>query len=612
MSFIIEEELKKLPDSPGVYIMHDASDAIIYVGKAVNLKNRVRQYFQSDRNKSPKIRKMVPQIERFEYVVTDSELEALILECNLIKENSPKYNTLLKDDKTYPFIKVTTDEEFPRIIMTRKLKKDKSKYFGPYSDASAVKETIELLRKLYKIRPCNYKIQGVLKTERPCLYYHIHQCGAPCANLVSRQEYNAGVEGALRFLNGNYKEIMNELSDKMARASEEMRFEEAASYLELIKSVRHIGENQKATMGQGEDRDIIAAASDGSEAIAQIFFVRDGKLIGREHYHLHVDPDESKGGIISDFIKQFYSGTPFIPKEIMASDEIPDKDVIEEWLSEKRESKVRVVVPKKGSKEKLVTLAEKNAKLVLEQDIERLKKEEAATAGAFKKLGELLGIGSLKRIEAYDISNISGFQSVGSMVVYENGAPKRADYRKFKIKSVQGPDDYSSMREVLTRRFRRALEKNKGFEELPDLILMDGGKGQVNVCIQVLEELGIDIQAAGMVKDDRHRTRGLYFNNEEISLKDEQDCFRLITRIQDEVHRFAITYHRLLRSKGQVHSVLDDIPLIGEARRKELLKHFDNIEQIKSASLSELKDIPGMNAASAKAVYDFFNKEGAE
>lgn len=610
MSFLIEDELKKLPDSPGVYIMHDASDEIIYVGKAVNLKNRVRQYFQSDRNKSPKIKKMVPQIERFEYVVTDSELEALILECNLIKEYSPKYNTLLKDDKSYPFIAVTVEEEFPRVIMTRRAKKNKSKLFGPYSNAAAVKETIELLRKLYKIRPCSYRISGSNALDRPCLYYHIHQCGAPCIGEVSADEYKKGVDGALRFLNGNYKDTLNELSSKMLKASEEMRFEEAAAYRELIKSVRHIGENQKAAMGQGEDRDIVAAASNGSEAIAQIFFVRDGKLIGREHYHLSVDPDETKGGIILDFIKQFYAGTPFIPKEIFVSDDISEKEVIEEWLSEKRGSRVRVIAPKKGSKEKLVSLAGKNAALVLEQDMERLKKEEAATAGAVKRLGEIMGIDFPRRIEAYDISNISGFQSVGSMVVYENGTPKRADYRKFKIKSVEGPDDYASMNEVLTRRFKRALEGSRGFEETPDLILMDGGKGQVNVCLAVLKEMGVDIPVAGMVKDDRHRTRGLYFNNREIMLKEEPECFHLITRIQDEVHRFAITYHRLLRSKGQVHSVLDDIPTVGSARKKALLKHFDSIEQIKNASLSELQSLPGMNSASAKAVYDFFNKGG--
>ena len=610
MSFQIEDELKKLPDNPGVYIMHGASDEIIYVGKAVNLKNRVRQYFQSDRNKSPKIRKMVPQITRFEYVITDSELEALILECNLIKEYSPKYNTLLKDDKSYPYIRVTVDEKFPRIVMARRVKKDKSKLFGPYSNAAAVKETIELLRKLYKIRPCSFKLTDDKSLERACLYYDIHRCDAPCIGLVSESEYRKGVNGALDFLNGNYRDVLSDITGKMAEASKEMRFEDAAAYRELIKSIRHIGENQKASMGQGEDRDIIAVAAEGSEAIAQIFFVRDGKLIGREHYHLHVDPLEATGGMILDFIKQFYSGTPFIPKEIMLSDEIEDVQLTQDWLSMKSGRRVHIVVPKKGAKEKLVALAEKNARLVLEQDVERLKREEASTAGAIRRLGELLGIDMPKRIEAYDISNINGFQNVGSMVVYENGAPKRADYRKFRIKSVDGPDDYSSMEEMLTRRFKRAGASSAGFEELPGLILMDGGRGQVNVCLRVLEKMSLDIPVAGMVKDDKHRTRGLYFNNDEISLKNDRDCFNLITRIQDEVHRFAITYHRLLRTKGQIHSVLDDIPLVGKSRKKELLKHFESIDRLKKASVEELREIPGMNAASAQAVYDFFNNGG--
>lgn len=610
MSFQIEDELKKLPDNPGVYIMHGASDEIIYVGKAVNLKNRVRQYFQSDRNKSPKIRKMVPQITRFEYVITDSELEALILECNLIKEYSPKYNTLLKDDKSYPYIRVTVDEKFPRIVMARRVKKDKSKLFGPYSNAAAVKETIELLRKLYKIRPCSFKLTDDKSLERACLYYDIHRCEAPCIGLVSESEYRKGVNGALDFLNGNYRDVLSDITGKMAEASKEMRFEDAAAYRELIKSIRHIGENQKASMGQGEDRDIIAVAAEGSEAIAQIFFVRDGKLIGREHYHLHVDPLEATGGMILDFIKQFYSGTPFIPKEIMLSDEIEDVQLTQDWLSMKSGRRVHIVVPKKGAKEKLVALAEKNARLVLEQDVERLKREEASTAGAIRRLGELLGIDMPKRIEAYDISNINGFQNVGSMVVYENGAPKRADYRKFRIKSVDGPDDYSSMEEMLTRRFKRAGASSAGFEELPGLILMDGGRGQVNVCLRVLEKMSLDIPVAGMVKDDKHRTRGLYFNNDEISLKNDRDCFNLITRIQDEVHRFAITYHRLLRTKGQIHSVLDDIPLVGKSRKKELLKHFESIDRLKKASVEELREIPGMNASSAQAVYDFFNNGG--
>ena len=609
MSFCIEEKLKKLPKSPGVYLMHDASDEVIYVGKAVNLRNRVRQYFQSDKNKSPKIKKMVPHIERFEYIVVDSELEALVLECNLIKEYRPKYNTLLMDDKAYPFIQVTVQEKYPRILMARRMKKDRSKYFGPYSNAAAVKEIIELLRKLFRIRACNYKLEGDLLLERPCLYYHIHQCDAPCRSMITEENYKDGVKKALDFLNGNYREILHSLTEKMQQASEKMKFEEAIQYRELIKSVKHIGENQKATMSSGDDRDIIAAASENTEAIAQIFFVRDGKLIGREHYHLQVDSQEGRGEVLRSFLQQFYCGTPFIPREIMLSEEIEDAEILEEWLGEKRGGKVRILVPQKGKKEKLVALAERNAQLVLDQDIERLKKEEAATLGAMKELSELLTLPQLSRIESYDISNISGFQSVGSMIVYEQGIPKRGDYRKFRIKTVSGPDDYASMEEVLTRRFQRALNESKGFARLPDLILMDGGKGQVNVCLRVLDELGLQVPVAGMVKDDKHRTRGLYYQNQEILFPKESECFRLLTRIQDEVHRFAINYHRLLRSKGQIHSVLDDIPTIGEKRKKELMSAFENIEQIQNAKVEELLKLDSMNRASAQAVYDFFHEK---
>ncbi len=610
MSFCIDDELKKLPKSPGVYIMHDEADDIIYVGKAVNLRNRVRQYFQKDGDGRQKIKKMVPQIARFEYIITDSELEALILECNLIKEYRPKYNTLLMDDKSYPFIRVTVNEDFPRILITRRMKKDHSRYFGPYSNAGAVKETVELLRKLFNIRSCNLKLVSGQFTERPCLYYHIHQCEAPCQGFVSEEEYKKGIQRALDFLNGNYRDILKELNAKMQEASQDMRFEEAGQYRDLIESVKHIGENQKATMGSGDDRDIIAVASKDTEAIAQIFFVRDGKLIGREHYHLQTDPNETDGDMIEEFIKQFYSGTPFVPSQLMLSSEIPDSEIIEKWLTEKRGSKVKIIVPQKGQKEKLVALAQKNAGLVLEQDIERLKKEEASTRGAVSEIGQLLGIPFPKRIESYDISNISGFQNVGSMIVYENGRPKKADYRKFRIRSVVGADDYASMEEVLERRFERALEKSSGFEELPDLILMDGGKGQVHSCLKVLNKLGINVPVAGMVKDDKHRTRGLYYMDRELAFEKNSECFHLLTRIQDEVHRFAITYHRLLRSKGQVRSVLDDIPLIGPARKKVLMRSYESIDQIKKATVDELSALPGMNQAAAAAVHDFFqNKE---
>ncbi len=605
MSFCIEDELKKLPNKSGVYIMHGLDDEIIYVGKAVNLKNRVRQYFQSSRGKGPKILKMVSQISRFEYIVTDSELEALILECNLIKEHRPKYNTLLKDDKSYPYIKVTLEEDFPRVFSTRKYKKDGSAYFGPYSNVSAVNETIELTRKLFGIRSCNKRLKASVKEERPCLYHHIHQCGAPCCGYISKTEYSNGVKAALGFLKGNYQDILKGTEKKMREASEEMRFEEAIKYRDIINGLKHISESQKASAGE-DDKDIIALAAQDSEAIAQIFFIRSGRLTGREHYHLIFEKGEETAELLLGFVKQFYSGTPFVPGNIMLSEEIPDREIIVKWLSMKRGQSVKLHVPKRGEKEKLVRLAYKNAQIVLRQDLERLKKEETQTKNALNGLSEMLNIESLNRIEAYDISNISGFESVGSMIVYENGMPKKADYRKFRLKSVSGPDDYASMKEVLERRFKRALMGSVGFDKLPDIILMDGGKGQVNAALAVLNDIGLEIPVAGMVKDDKHRTRGLYFNNAEIDFSKNSDSFRLVCAIQEEVHRFAITYHRILRSKGQVKSLLDDIPQIGSVRKKELMKAFENIEQLKAASLEELKKVPSMNEASAKAVINYF------
>ncbi|QOV19563.1 excinuclease ABC subunit UvrC [Blautia liquoris] len=615
MDFDIEEELKKLPAKPGVYLMHDKNDTIIYVGKAVSLKNRVHQYFQSSRNKGLKIEHMVPQIARFEYIVTDSELEALVLECNLIKEYRPKYNTMLKDDKTYPFIQVTVGEPYPRILFSRRMKKDKSKYYGPYTNALAVKETIELLRKLYSIRSCNRNLPKEIGNERPCLYYHIKQCKAPCQGYVSEEEYRAQIDKALEFLNGNTKEtkeVLSDLEDKMASASEELRFEEASQYRDLIANVRRIGERQKITQSDGEDKDIIALATDKEDAVTQIFFMRKGKMIGREHYYLRIAEQDTRGDVLLSFIKQFYSGTPFIPRELMLSDDIQDQEVLEEWLTKKRGQRVHIVVPRKGKKEKLVELAARNAGIVLTQDRERIKKEEGRTIGAVKEIKNWLGLEHLERIEAYDISNISGYQSVGSMIVYEKGRPKRQDYRKFRIKSVQGPNDYASMKEVLTRRFRRGLEQDSGFEKLPDLIMMDGGRGQVNIALEVLDDMGLDIPVSGMVKDDRHRTRGLYYENLEIPVDKDSEGFKLITRIQDEAHRFAIEYHRLLRSKGQVHSILDDIPGIGPARRKELMRHFQGIDDIKGATVEELESLPSMNTKSAQQVYDFFHKTTEE
>ena len=614
-NFNIQEELKKLPGKPGVYLMHDEKDAIIYVGKAISLKNRVRQYFQSSRNKGAKIEQMVTHISRFEYIVTDSELEALVLECNLIKEHRPKYNTMLMDDKTYPFIKVTVNEPFPRVMMARRMKKDKAKYFGPYTSAGAVKDTIELIRKLYHIRSCNRSLPKDIGKERPCLNYHIHQCYAPCQGYISREEYRKSIDEVVRFLNGNYDPILKELEEKMLDASENLEFEKAIEYRELLASVQKIAQKQKITDTAGDDRDIIAMASEGEDAVVQVFFIRGGRLIGRDHFYLKIAENDTKSEILSSFIKQFYAGTPYIPAELMLPEEIEDQEIIEEWLTTRREHKVRLRIPKKGTKEKLVELAQKNAQMVLKNDKERLKREEGRTIGAVKELEKILGLTGIIRMEAYDISNTSGFDSVGSMVVYEHGKPKRNDYRKFKIKSVQGPDDYASMNEVLTRRFEHGLRERQdesetgGFQAFPDLIMMDGGRGQVNIALEVLEKLNLHIPVCGMVKDDNHRTRGLYFNNVELPIDRNSECFRLITRIQDEAHRFAITFHRQLRSKGQVHSILDDIPGVGSARRKDLMRSFENIEAIRNATVDDLKELPSMNEKSAQEVYKFFHQD---
>lgn len=613
--FLIEEELKKLPGKPGVYIMHGEKDEIIYVGKAVSLKNRVRQYFQSSRNKGAKIEQMVTHITRFEYIVTDSELEALVLECNLIKEHRPKYNTMLKDDKTYPFIKVTVNEPYPRVLFSRTMKKDKAKYFGPYTSSTAVKDVIELVRKIYMVRSCNRNLPRDCGKDRPCLYYHMKQCTAPCQGNVSEEAYKQNIGQVLHFLNGNFQETIDQLTEKMMAASEDMRFEDAAGYRDLINSIRRIGERQKITTYGEEDRDIIAVAMDESEdlreqdAVVQVFFMRGGRLIGRDHFFLRVARGDTKAQVLSSFLKQFYAGTPFIPAEIMMQTEIEDGEIIEDWLSARRKQRVHIRVPKKGTKEKLVELAKENAWMVLSKDRERIKREEGRTIGAVKEIEDWLGLKDIVRMEAYDISNISGFESVGSMVVYEKGKPKRSDYRKFKIKWVQGPNDYASMEEVLTRRFtHESKDEYDSFSILPDLILMDGGRGQVNIARKVLGELGIDIPVCGMVKDDNHRTRGVYFNNVEIPIDTSGEGFHLVTRIQDEAHRFAIEYHRSLRSKEQVHSVLDDIPGIGETRRKALMRRFRSVENIRDASVEELSQTESMNVQSAEAVYQFFHR----
>ena len=605
--FDLEEELKKLPDKPGVYIMHDKIGTIIYVGKAVSLKNRVRQYFRPSTNHSAKIKRMVSKIDYFEYIITDSELEALVLECNLIKEHSPKYNTMLKDDKTYPFIKITTGEHFPRVLFSRKIVHGTGKYYGPYTSAGAVKDTIELLCKLYKIRTCNRKLPADQGKERPCLNYHIGQCSAPCQGYINEEDYRKSIESVMEFLDGDYSHILNSLTRQMQQASENMEFEEAAKYRDLIASVKQVAQKQKITMDDVTDRDVIAVACDGQDAVVQVFFVRNGKLLGRDHFHMSVAEGDTRGEILSQFIKQYYGGTPYIPNVVMLQEEIEDSEVISQWLSGIKKRKVNIITPKKGDKEKLVELAYRNAQMVLIQDGEKIKREQQRTVGAMEEIAGWIHLSGVRRVEAYDISNTSGVESVGSMVVFQDGKPARNDYRKFKIKTVKGPDDYKSMKEVLTRRFKRALESSAGFDIYPDLIMMDGGKGQVNIALEVLGELGLSIPVCGMVKDDNHNTRGLYYNNVEIPIDKRSEGFKLITRIQDEAHRFAIEYHRSLRSKAQVSSVLDGIDGVGPARRKALMKHFMEIEKIRHASVEELMEATGINRGVAENIYNYFH-----
>ena len=622
--FVIEEELKKLPDQPGVYIMHDSRDAIIYIGKAVSLRKRVHQYFQPSHDEGIKKAQMVKQIARFEYIVTDSELEALVLECNLIKEHRPKYNTMLRDDKTYPYIRVTLGEDFPRVLFSRQQKKDKSRYFGPYTSAGAVKDTIELVNKIYQLRTCNRNLPRDTGKDRPCLNYHIHQCTAPCQGYITKEAYRERVDAVVEFLNGNYAPVLKSLEEKMNTASANLEFEKAIEYRELLNSVRQIAQKQKITHTDGEDKDIIALAADDRDAVVQVFFIRDGKLIGRDHFYVKIGTEDTKAQILTTFIKQFYSGTPFIPREIMLPQEIEEQEVLADWLGEKRGSKVYIRVPQKGMKEKLVELAQKNAKMVLAQDREKIKREEGRTIGALKEIEQLLDMKGLNRVEAYDISNTSGFESVGSMIMYEKGKPKRSDYRKFKLRTVSGPDDYASMYEVLTRRFTHGMREMEEMEEkdlseeygsftrFPDLIMMDGGRGQVNIALKVLEELHLNIPVCGMVKDDNHRTRGLYYHNVEIPIDRGSEGFKLITRIQDEAHRFAIEYHRSLRSKEQVHSVLDDIPDIGPARRKALMKKYQSLEAIREATEEDLAQTDSMSPQAARSVYRFFREKERE
>ena len=617
--FNIEEELKKLPAKPGVYLMHDKKDAIIYVGKAISLKNRVRQYFQSSRRVTPKIQQMISHIDHFEYIITDSEVEALVLENNLIKEHLPKYNTMLKDDKTYPFIRATVYEDYPRLIYCRQQKKDKSRYFGPFTSQGTAKNAIEMAQKIYHVRTCNRTLPKDEGKQRPCLNYHIKQCDAPCQGYISKEEYRKNFDKALKLLEGDYREVIEVLQEKMQKASDNLEFEDAANYRDLIESVKKVEIRQKITDFGGVDRDIIAVASTNEEAVVQVFFVREGKMIGRDHFYLKGIGGDGNDEILQAFVKQFYAGTPFIPREVMVEYEIQDSHLIEEWLTQRRGSKVSVIVPQKGQKERLMELAHKNAAMVLTQDSEKIRREEERTSGAMAQICGWMGIEGVLRIESYDISNINGFQSVGSMVVFENGKPKKSDYRKFRIKTVQGPDDYASMEEVLSRRFQHGLEERKNLEEkdwntdlgsftrFPDLIMMDGGKGQVHIAQQVLDKLGLAIPVCGMVKDDKHRTRGLFFQEREIPIETDSEGFYLMTRIQDEVHRFAIEYHRSLRSKTQVRSILDDIPGIGEKRRKALMRYFKELEKIRDASVEELAQVDTMNERAAKQVYEFFH-----
>ncbi len=602
--FDLKEELKKLPDSPGVYLMHDKNDEIIYVGKAIKLKRRVSSYFRHMNNRSPKIEKMITLIDYFEYIVTDSELEALVLENNLIKEHKPKYNTMLKDDKSYPFMKVTVQEDFPRVLFARQMKRDGAKYFGPYTSAAAVKDTIELIQKLYGIRTCNKSLPKEIGLGRPCLYHQMKQCAAPCQGYISKEEYALRIDKLLAFLNGDYKKVLAELEQKMKEKAAELEFEEAAEYRDLIESVQHVTGSQRVVKTGGIDRDVIAMARKGLETVVSVFFVRDGKLLGREHFHVEHSEEDTGSQIITAFIKQYYEGTPFVPNELLTEFAVEEHSLLEEWLGQRRGGRVHIITPQKGEKSKMIDLARENASVVLSRDLEKIKREEARTVGAANELAQMLGLPSADRLEAFDISNTSGYQSVASMVVFEKGRARKNAYRKFKLRTVSGPDDYKSMEEVLTRRFT-----DERFDVYPDILMMDGGRGQVNVALKVLDELHLNIPVCGMVKDDNHRTRGLYYNNKEISFPRNSEVFGMITRLQDEAHRFAITYHKQLRGKEQVHSILDDIKGVGPARRKALMQHFKEIGRIKDAAVEELSSVEGVTPQVAEEIYRFFHEE---
>ena len=605
--FDIEEELKKLPNLPGVYLMHSDSEEILYVGKATSLHNRVRQYFRKGHGHggSLKIAKMVSQIAYFEYIVTGSEMEALVLECNLIKEYRPRYNTLMTDDKGYPYIRVTVDEAYPRILYSHHMRRDKSKYFGPYTDGKAVHDIILLVQRLFRLRTCNRNLPRDIGKERPCLYYQIGQCSGPCSEgLVSREEYNEQIRQAMAFLKGDTHELLSRLKQQMKEHAAAMEFEKAAEVRDLIESINHIMDKQRMNDTNAENRDIIAYARGEKDTVITVFFVRDGQLIGRENHHMSADAAEPDDEVLGEFIKQYYNSTPYIPKEILTRITVPDTEILLSWLSEKKGQKVSLLQPQRGDKAGLLSLAEDNARLVLEQDMERIKKKEKRTIGAVREIADLLQIRNASRMEAFDISNISGYHSVASMVVFENGEPRRNAYRKFRLRTVEGPDDYASMKEVLTRRYT-----NEKLGPLPDVLMMDGGKGQVHIAEMVLDSLGLEIPVCGMVKDDHHRTRGLYYKDQEVEFPKGSEAMHMITALQDETHRFAITYHQLLRSKGQVHSILDDIPGVGEKRRRALLLHFKTMEALQAATVEDIAALPELDKRSAQSVYDFFHPQ---
>ncbi|MBI6873230.1 excinuclease ABC subunit UvrC [Clostridium aciditolerans] len=619
--FDFEYQLKVLPDKPGVYLMKNSLGEIIYVGKAKVLKNRVRQYFQSSKNHSEKVKAMVKNIAEFEYIVTDSEMEALILECNLIKKYRPRYNILLKDDKHYPFIKVTTNEDFPRVFVTRMLAKDGAKYFGPYTDTSAVYETIELLKKIFPVRNCKKSIKEDGEKTRPCLNYHIGLCNAPCGGYISKKDYGKIVSDIVDLLSGRDKNILKSLKEEMELASENLEFEKAAALRDKLLAVEKITEKQKIITGNFEDEDFINIYSDEKDSCVQVFFLRGGKITGREHFIIENTVDADKKEVVSTFIKEFYGGTAYIPKTIYVP-VIEDQDLLQEWLGMKRGSKVTIKMPQKGEKKDTINLVEKNAKMTLEHFKLKLIQEKEIYKTSLKEISDILNLEDIPhRIEAYDISNIQGVDSVGTMVVFEEGRAKNSDYRRFKINTVKGANDYDSMREILTRRFQHGMEEIKGIQErqldlssgkfciFPDLILMDGGRGQVNIALDVLKSFNISIPVCGMVKDDKHNTRGLIYNNEELPLSKNSNVMRLVTRIQDEVHRFAITYHRSLRNKRVLHSILEDIPGIGEKRRKELLKKFGSIDSIKKATFDELIDTPSIDKKAAQSIIDYFKSQ---